>query len=207
MARLSLRFLSNQLHRRQWQWRRNMGRVWRRVGPVGIITVLAIFSIMLCWVVLELASKRLADTQKTLLQLQAHSTQARPEMPVDRRQRLSEFEAYLPSFEVMNDILQDMFLLATDQGVRMYRGEYQVEPDLHGQFVRHRMNLPIQGDVRAIYAFIQAALQAHQSLALESVKFRRESMEAGEVDARIQWIILTQRPAGTVSTMKPSAAP
>jgi len=56
------------------------------------------------------------------------------------------------------------------------------------------MTLPVQGDAGAIRRFMLAALLAHKTLALESVQFKRDRAATAEVEARIQWVLLTRLP-------------
>jgi hypothetical protein len=62
--------------------------------------------------------------------------------------------------------------------------------------LRYRMTLPVKGDAQAIHQFMAAALKAHKTLALDAVQFKRERIESGEIEARIQWVLLTRLPEG-----------
>jgi hypothetical protein len=47
------------------------------------------------------------------------------------------------------------------------------------------------GDAQAIHQFM-AALKAHKTLALDAVQFKWERIESSEIEARIQWVLLTR---------------
>jgi hypothetical protein len=74
------------------------------------------------------------------------------------------------------------------------RGDYRAQPDLQGGFMRYRMSLPVKGDAPAVLKLMQAALQSHKTLALESVQFKRARIESADVEVRLQWVLLTRLP-------------
>ena len=78
------------------------------------------------------------------------------------------------------------------------RGEYKPVLDSAGSFLRYRMTLPIKGESDAINRFVQAALLAEPALVLESIQFRRDRPDAQQIEARLQWALLTRLPQGGV---------
>ena len=113
----------------------------------------------------------------------------------DGRGSLQAFERHLAAHEDIPVVVQDLLSLAQDQGLRLQRGEYRPQVDRVGGFMRYRMSLPVTGPALAIQGFMQAALQAHQALALETVQFKRERIESTDIEARIQWVLLTRLPS------------
>jgi hypothetical protein len=59
----------------------------------------------------------------------------------------------------------------------------------------------------AIQSFVAAALRNHSSLAVESVQFRRERLASPLVEARIQWLLLTQLPESAARQQRKGVAP
>jgi Tfp pilus assembly protein PilO len=114
----------------------------------------------------------------------------------DARSRLRQFEGYLTKHEDIPVVVEDVLRRAEDEGLSIQRGDYRPQIDGPGGFLRYRMNLPVTGKPDAIHRFIQAALAAHRSLALESIHFGRERMESGQIEARLQWTLFTGLPAG-----------
>jgi hypothetical protein len=111
------------------------------------------------------------------------------------RARLQAFERHLLAHEDIPVVVQDLLSLAQDQGLVLQRGEYRPQIDRAGGFLRYRMSLPVKGPALAIQGFMQAALRAHPALALETIQFKRERIESTEIEARIQWVLLTRLPA------------
>jgi len=118
---------------------------------------------------------------------------------LDGRARLKAFDDYLLVHENIPNVVQDLFSLARDEQLSIAHGEYRPQIDVQGRFLRYQMTLPVKGDAQAIYRFIQAALLAQKTLALESVQFKRERIESPNIEARIQWVVLTRLPSGNVA--------
>lgn len=119
----------------------------------------------------------------------------------DGRARLQAFEDHLLLHDDIPGVIQDLLYLAEAEGLKMQRGEYQPRIDPTGGFLRYHMTLPVNGAAPAIHQFMEAALHKHKSLALESVQFKREQIEASGIKARIQWVVLTRLPEKEVRTM------
>ncbi len=185
-----------------WALRRAGHAVVRRVGWAGLALAAGGVVVWVAGWVREHQAGRLAHAQQQVL-----IQQAQPVVRVlqgalggvngagsEGRARLAEFDAYLPSHDGIPTALADLFTLAQREGLSIARGEYKAQADGPGRFMRYRMTLPVQGDAAAIRRFMLAALQAHKTLALESVQFKRERPATAEVEARIQWVLLTRLP-------------
>jgi hypothetical protein len=167
----------------------------RRIGWSGIALLVAVAVSLVVW-------RQWQDTEERLDQMRiALAAQPEPEpkaasaaFVTDGRERLEAFEAHLVPHKDIPDILQSIFRLAGAENLTLQRGEYKVEPDPYGGFIRYRMILPVKGDATAVYRLILAALSAHRALALDSIQFRRERIDASDVEAQIQWVLLTRLP-------------
>lgn len=107
---------------------------------------------------------------------------------------LAQFEANLVDYEDSSFVLQDLLDQAKALGLSLPRGEYQSSIDQAGGFLRYRMTLPAKGQGDALPKFIVGALQAHPSLALEGVQFKRVSGVSQDIDARLQFVLMTRLP-------------
>jgi len=113
----------------------------------------------------------------------------------DGRTRLQDFETYLLPHEDIPAAVQALLRLAEIESLSISQAEYRVQPDTVGGFLRYRMTFPVKGEAPAIRRFIQGALRTQQTLALESIRFKREHIELSEIEAQIQWALLTRLPA------------
>ncbi|NHZ99841.1 hypothetical protein [Massilia sp. CCM 8734] len=110
------------------------------------------------------------------------------------RARLDSFDRLLLPHGEIPAMVQQMIELGAAEGLIMQRGSYRAQSDSAGRFLRYRMTLPVKGSGKAIQRFMKTALREQRSLALESVQFRRAAVGASEVEARIQWIVLSALP-------------
>lgn len=196
-----------------WEARRYAGAYTRRFGALG-------WGLLGCAVVAVLAWSVQLDQMTEASSLQARLTDrlvaigrfpmAAPQTGsgfaaggADARLRLRDFENYLLPHEDIPAVVQDLLSLAEGEGLVMPRGEYRPQIDAVGGFMRYRMSLPVKGAASAIHRFMQAALRAHKTLALQSVQFKRERIDSPDLEARIQWEVLTRLPKGTVGSMPP----
>jgi hypothetical protein len=104
------------------------------------------------------------------------------------------FERILLPVDEIPQSLADLLNLAKDRGLSIPRAEYKTSEDAVGRYMRYRMVMPIKGNGSAIYRYMQAALKEHKYLVLESATFSRDDLNAPDLDAKIQWVFLTQLP-------------
>ena len=143
---------------------------------------------------LESQQKRPAATSHPLKVDVSSSAQA--------KQRLQDFEQILIPHENIPQALGDLLLLAEDTGLLVRRADSRPDEDGMGHFMRYRIHMPIKGTTEAIQRFLRDALQAQRSLILESVQLKRETSESNELEANVQWVLLTQLPSAAPVQMK-----
>ncbi|MET3133422.1 hypothetical protein AAKU55_003712 [Oxalobacteraceae bacterium GrIS 1.11] len=106
---------------------------------------------------------------------------------------LNAFYAYLPAHDAIPDQLKELVAVAQKNGVTLVKAEYKPQMDSNAGFLRYQINLPVKADYANLQSFIVGALQALPTLTLDSVIFKREQIEAGEIEARIQFILLVKQ--------------
>jgi hypothetical protein len=115
--------------------------------------------------------------------------------PLDSdRQRLLLFEQYLLPYQDIPFALQDLLRLAEEKGLTIRHAEYRTQIEPRGGFMRYRISLPVQGASEIVNRYIYEALLAQKNLALESVQLKRENLDTPDLEARIQWVLLTRLP-------------
>jgi hypothetical protein len=107
---------------------------------------------------------------------------------------LIAFEAYLlPSEEIPNTV-KELLELSEALQLKVLKGEYRIQEDISGGFMRYRISYPIRGKASIVHRYIEMALFKHKTLALESVQFKRDQIETIEIEARMHWVIFTRLP-------------
>ena len=106
---------------------------------------------------------------------------------------LAAFHAYLPAHDSIPDQLKALLEVAQKSGVTLAKADYKPQEDGNTAFLRYQIILPVKAEYAQLQTFIVDALQALPTLTLDSVLFKREQIEAGEIDARIQFILLVKK--------------
>jgi hypothetical protein len=202
-----------------WRARMLASALWRRLGWALPATVLAACLCVLALLMnrdahLQLDAGRRAAAAMPLTpvqgqvlsqirgqlqgqgQLAGQSPGQPPGQADDDRSRLQAFLKGLPDHQDIPAVLQDLITLAQTEGVVLAKGEYQVQLDPAGGFARYRMTMPVRGKGAVVRRFVGEALRTHPYLALDSVQLRRERADAAEVEAKVQWVLLTRLPEG-----------
>lgn len=197
-------WLGQALGRWTWECARAARSVSRRFGLLGWFAIACVAIAALAAIQGHRARSQLDDARRQLAEL--NSTAVRP---VESRARaptkLTAFEDILLAHADIPATVQDILELAEAQHLSIVRGDYRPQVDAKGGFLRYRMTLPVKGDAQAIHRFMLAALRAHRTLALESAQFKREHIESSEVEARIQWVVMT-RPSSADAVSVPASA-
>lgn len=182
---------------RQLMW--ELGRLsrafLRRFGGAGVVVVLGLGLTVVASMVARQDDAAAALTQQAALAQRESATQRAAATPqADGRDMLAAFERQLPAYEHVPRALQDLLDLAAKDGLEVSKGDYRPQPDAQGRFMRYRMALPVKGKSTAVQHFMVTVLASQRTLALESVQFKRQGIDSSEVEARIQWTLMTQLP-------------
>ncbi|WP_300751190.1 type 4a pilus biogenesis protein PilO [Janthinobacterium sp.] len=170
-------------------------RAWRKLGWPGAI---GIACMALAAFAMQQAGELAARQQQLTAQLAAAAKQAALPQAAIRldadADSLAAFHAYLPAHDTIPEQLQQLLEVAQKSGVTLAKADYKPQEDGNTAFFRYQISLPVKAEYAQLQAFIVDALQALPTLTLDSVLFKREQIEAGEIDARIQFILLVKKP-------------
>lgn len=147
----------------------------------------------------QISSMQSSQTPSTA---KSHSQQENDSAPTDAEQRLSDFEKILIPHEKIPQALGDLLRLAEDEGLLVRRADYRPEEGESDQFMSYRIQMPINGTTESIQRLLRKALQSHRNLILASVKLNRKSAQSDDLEANVQWVFLSQRPAATPTPAK-----
>ncbi|WAC71447.1 hypothetical protein OU995_17895 [Roseateles sp. SL47] len=183
------------LHAVVWEVKRQGRGLLRRVGLPGVATGALLLLAIGAVAVDRHALVSLEDSQRLLQRLpaervQLQATAVRPED--EGRRRLAAFDQVLPAHDEIPQAVGDLLMLAENEGLLVEKGDYRLQLEPQGGFVRYRMTLPVKGDATAVRKFMLDALRSQRTLALESVQFKREAATSRVVEARIQWVLMAQ---------------
>jgi hypothetical protein len=189
-----------------WHFKMLWSALSKRIGALTLALWLALISIFLVLTVLlyvQAGHMKREEERSTVAQSMPSS---RPVIAVGSANELERFQAYLLPHEDIPEVLSLMIGLAANEGLQLAKGEYKIQVDARGKFVRYRMSFPVQGDATKIEQFIHKALAQHKTLALEAVQFKRERIDAAAVEAKMDWVLMTKLPKRFEGALKSDGA-
>ncbi len=195
-----------QFERLFWECGRAGRGLGRRYGLAGWVFFACIGSTLVSAGVWLAQTRTLRELQAQLVQqraVQEIKPDSSPETGavrvLDDRGRLQAFADHLLPQRDIPAVLEEMFGLAEKEGLTLQRAEYRPQLESLGRFVRYNIILPVSGKPGSIHKFIRAVLLAQPAMALESIQFKRERVESGEIEARIVWVLFVRQPGGAGS--------
>jgi hypothetical protein len=182
-----------------WEGRRHIRLFVWRFGWLGVLALICLIASSAALLIEHQQTKSLKRARSAAAYSQTiqsiPSDMAKGDSGSKGVTRLQAFDAYLPPHDEIPHVLKNLISLATDSGLLLARGEYKAQAEMQGGFLRYGMTLPVKGDPQAIHTFILTALAQNRTLALEGIQFKREQIESPEIEARIQWVLLTRLPS------------
>ena len=185
---LKLKIAPNLPHRLAWEARRTI----RLTGTGAVVGIgCALLALLAQWHATQLEQRRTALAAQLNI---AARTAAAPQAPVvTTASGVAAFFDHLPAHDAIPDQLKELVRVAQQSNIPLAKAEYKPEQDGNAGFLRYRITLPVKADFANVQSFLITALQTLPTLTLESVAFKREQIEAGEVEARIQFVLLVRR--------------
>lgn len=196
MAALSSGYL---MQRAAWSARQLMRVALRRFGMMGVVCVVIVAVLFLSLVLLTMQSRHIAQLKAPSVVVD-HPKASVLTGALGMASELSDFQHYLLDYGDIPDTLRDLIVLGQANNLVLSRGEYQAQVDSRGKFLRYQMTLPVRGEAQAVERFILETLAQHKTMALESVQFKREGRSSNDLEAKVQWVLLTRLQADTGGT-------
>ncbi len=196
-AQSGARLVARPLAKLLWQSR----RLLRQLGPAAAAGIAcALLALLAQWHALQLQQQQqvLLRQLQTAVSAAASAAAGAATSPrvADSASSIAAFYAYLPEHTAIPDHLRQLVEIAESHGITLSKAEYKAEAESRADFLRYRITLPIRADYASTQDFLIHALQAMPTLTLEAVAFKRTQIEAGEVEARIQLVLLVRQERG-----------
>lgn len=115
-----------------------------------------------------------------------------PLSPAAANGNLAQFQAVLGERRYVEQQLGTLFALAAKNGIVLSTGEYKAAVERNGGFATYQVNLPVKGSYSAIWQFAMASLGAIEFASLDDISFKRDSIGAPVVDARVRLTLYLQ---------------
>lgn len=102
--------------------------------------------------------------------------------------QLAEFYGFFSSGST-TAWLGKIYAAAAKHGLVLEQGEYRSAPDKTGKLMRYQVTLPVKGSYVQVREFIDAVLTDVPVAALDDVGFKRETVGATNLEARIKFTL------------------
>jgi hypothetical protein len=178
------------LLRARWELRRACTAFVRQSGvaAVGLAVIVVAAAVVQTWAVAQ--SARATQAHDAVMDAQSQHA-ARPQLARPQASDAAALRAGLPSSAQVPQIIQQLISVAERERLLLRTGEYKVSMDTLSSTRSYRIRLPITGEPAAIQRFVINALNEQRTLAIESLTMRRDSIAAREVEASVQFLLVT----------------
>ena len=157
----------------------------RRLGAPGLAGIVAL---VLAAVLLPIGQRYRAQTEvlhSRTEALQAAQPKGQQVQAVPATQ--AQWQQNLPPAAERQQRLADLLEMSLRLGLNSSRTEHRLSVDPVSGLERLRVSMPVSGSYAQVRQLIGAALAHDPALSLDSLKLRRASPQAAEVEAELQW--------------------
>jgi len=100
-----------------------------------------------------------------------------------------QFKAVLAQAPMPEGAQKTLFALAKRWDLELPQGQYKQSCDDSGVWCSYRMQLPVVGSYTAVRGFVQDALRAMPTLALDGAAFKRDAAAAEALEVTLRWTL------------------
>ena len=166
-------------------------RAFHHLGWPGVMgAALALLALAGMLSVVQAKTARLAELKRENASLKIRIEQAAktgiPE--TGSQEELAQFYDFFADAR-LTESLNKLYAAAAVQKLVLEQGEYRIAPDKSGKLVRYQITLPVKGSYVQIRRFVAQSLAEVPVLALEDINFKRETIGATQLEARIKFTL------------------
>lgn len=177
---------------------RLVARATARLGLVGAAGLLLLLLAGVFWFgtvrPAQAERDRLAERAARLAERSRVAAALPAREPDSPERRMARFLAAFPDSAGAPATLLGLQAIAARHGLRLASGEYRFAPEPGTDLVRYQITLPVKAAYPAVRAFLDDALVAMPTLAIDALSLKRESAGAREVEGRVQLSLFVARP-------------
>lgn len=166
-------------------------------GPVaaGALVLALCGAAALAWLAPQRALQ--ARQQQRALRVAALPPASLKPAPVMANENLALFYAALGEQRYAEQQVGTLFALAAKSGLTLAQGEYKGGYDANAGLHTYQVSLPVKGSYQSVWQFGMLALRAIPFASLDEISFKRDSIGAAAVEARLRLTLyLAAQPAG-----------
>jgi hypothetical protein len=166
-------------------------RLFHHLGWPGVLgVILTVLAVVMALSVMHTKALRLAELKRESASLKVRIEQvAKSGIPETGSQDdLAQFYDFFAD-TYLTEALNKLFAAAAKEKLVLEQGEYRVTPDKSGKLSRYQIVLPVKGSYLQIRQFVARALNDVPVAALEDINFKRETIGATQLEARIKFTL------------------
>ncbi len=133
--------------------------------------------------------QRITVQAQTLSVSQQHDLQNNVEASRPVESELDAFYGTLPRERKVVELLDKVNLTASRESLRLTQGEYKLTRDQGGRIGSYQVVLPVRGGYVQVRKFIARVLNSLPSVALNGIRFSRDTIGGTNLETRIEFTI------------------
>jgi len=136
------------------------------------------------WLVLPQIEQRARATEISLAD--DPSNRSRLDDDTLYTERYQAFRNLLAENSERSELLKIVFSQATEAGIQLPQGDYNLVFEVEGGYDRLQINLPVKGSYQQIRSFCKTLLEKLPPLSLDEISFKRDNIKSPTVEARLR---------------------
>lgn len=186
---MDLSFLRDALRRMRWQTEQ-LGTTGK-IG-IGLLVFSAVFFVAAVLPRQAESAALMASAEAMQTRLRAEPAQAaqahgKPVRKVRGFRALQVFYDFFPEIDSTPLRIREVVQSAMQSGVEISGTDYRMVREKDVKLVRYEMALPVRGQYSQVRGFIAEVLRAVPAMALVDISIRRESADAGLLEASLKF--------------------
>jgi len=168
-----------------------------QLGAMGCAGLTLLLAALAVWIFLlhagEVERLQLERTLTALQQQEAARTSLPAASVLPQEDQLDLFyRSFSPAAQIPQ-ALQRLYSAAEQSGVVLETGDYALVGQGNERLQRFRVALPLKGSFKQLINFVDRALKADSTVALESASFKRDKVSDDSVDARLVFVLFVDK--------------
>ena len=179
-----------------WPSRLVLAEGLQRAGVPGVLGLaLSAFAAVVSLTALLPAKRELAEVRQAIERASRSArNSANPERPASTEEQLASFYGFFPPREQAPDLLDRIYVAAEQNQMATPKADYTVTDDRKSGLVSYQVLIPLTGEYAQIRSFVDAALEAVPTLAIDELDFAREGIADTQLNARVRFNLYLSRP-------------
>jgi Tfp pilus assembly protein PilO len=172
---------------------RQLAYRFTQLGVTGTLGLAMLLLAGLAWFSLVRSGEAEVAGARSKLQALKQQAAIKSSLPLssalNREEQLRVFYSSFARAEQVPETLNQIYQAAEKQNLTLETGEYTPLQAGSERLARLRVSLPVKGSFRQVLGFMDAVLQANNTVALENAAFKRDKVDDEMVEAKLVFLL------------------